>query len=110
MECHVSYLKSAMLILGLSANLASVRPTSAHPRTVPSEETFTGEITRNFEVEYDSMEQRYRYILYDETRKTNYFLDAGRKADQYENKKVEIEGNLEQKNTTIRVDSIKPLN
>ena len=56
------------------------------------------------------MEQRYRYILYDETRKTNYFLDAGRKADQYENKKVEIEGNLEQKNTTIRVDSIKPLN
>jgi len=72
-------------------------------------ETFIGQVTRNPEIDYDSMDQLYRYIIYDENRKTNCYLDDDRKAEKYDEKKVEIEGTLERKNTAIRVDSIKAL-
>jgi len=54
-------------------------------------------------------DQQYRYIIYDEIRKNNYFLDAGGKVERYDEKRVEIEGTLERQNTAIRVDSIKAL-
>jgi len=109
MKSRFSYLTMAVLFLGLSASYASVQLTNAHQRSEPQKETFTGEVTRNPEIDYDSMDQQYRYIIYDEIRKNNYFLDADVKVERYDEKRVEIEGTLEQKNTAIRVDSIKAL-
>ena len=109
MKSQFSYLSAVVLFLELGTTDASVRLTTAHQRSEPRKETFIGEVTRNPEIDYDSMDQLYRYIIYDENRKTNYFLDDDGKAEKYDEKKVEIEGTLERKNTAIRVDSIKAL-
>ena len=109
MKGGVSYLVGTLLILGLSTSCASVRLTSAHQRSDSPMETFTGELTRNPEIDYDNKSQEFRHIIYDETRKTNYYLDDEGKAQRYDQKRVEIQGMLEQNNTTIRVESIKPL-
>jgi hypothetical protein len=109
MRSRFSYSTMAVLFLGLSASYGGVQLTNAYQRSEPQKETFTGEITRNPEIDYDSMDQQYRYIIYDEIRKNNYFLDADRKVEKYDEKRVEIEGTLEQKNTAIRVDFIKAL-
>ncbi len=102
-----SYLNLAVLFWGLSTNFAGAKLASAHKRSESRKETFVGEITRNPEIEYDSMDQLYRYILYDEARKTNYYLDDNGKAEKYDEEKVEIEGILKANGTVIRVNSIK---
>jgi hypothetical protein len=110
MKDRFLYLAATALMLGLIGSCASVRQTSAHQRTSSPEETFIGEVTRNPEIDYDNKYQKFPSIIYDETRKSNYYLDDDGKAQQYAERRVQIEGTLEQKNTTIRVDSIKPLN
>jgi hypothetical protein len=110
MKGRFSYLVAAALVVGLSTSCASVRLASAHQRFGSQKEHFAGEIPRNPEIGYNSMDQLYRLIIYDETRKTNYFLDDNGKAEIYDGKKVEIEGMLERKNTDIRFDSINAIN
>ena len=97
------------LFLGLGITHARDQLTTPHQRPEPTKETFIGEVTRNPEIDYDSMDQLYRHIIYDETRKMNYFLDDNGKAEKYDEKKVEIEGTLERQDTAIHVDSIKAL-
>ena len=109
MKSRFSHLSAVTLLLGLCTTHPTVRLTTAHHRSEPRKETFTGEVTRNPEIDYDSMDQLYRHIIYDETRKMNYFLDDDGKAEKYDEKRVEIEGTLERKDTAIRVDSIKAL-
>ena len=109
MKSRFSYLSAVALFLGLCTTHPSVRLATAHQRSELRKETFTGEVTRNPEIDYDSMDQLYRHIIYDETRKMNYFLDDDGKAEKYDEKRVEIEGTLERKDTAIRVDSIKAL-
>jgi|SRR5579862_4927126 len=109
MRRRFQYLAVAVLFLEAGSCYASVRLASLHQRSESPKETFIGEVTRNPEIDYDSMDQLYRHVIYDETRKTNYFLDDDGKAEKYDQRKVEIEGNLERKNTAIRVDSIKAL-
>jgi hypothetical protein len=109
MKSQFSYLGAVVLFLELGTPHASVQLTTAHQRSEPRRETFVGEVTRNPEIDYDSMDQLYRHIICDETRKMNYFLDDDGKAERYDEKKVEIEGTLERKDTAIRVDSIKAL-
>jgi hypothetical protein len=109
MKSHFSFLSAVVLFLGLGTTHASVQLTTAHQRSEPRKETFIGEVTRNPEIDYDSMDQLYRHIICDQTRKMNYFLDDNGKAEKYDEKKVEIEGTLERKDTAIHVDSIKAL-
>jgi len=109
MRSRFSYLSAVVLFVGLCTTHQNVRLTTAHQRSEPRKETFIGEVTRNPEIDYDSMDQLYRHIIYDQTRKVNYFLDDDGKAEKYDEKKVEIEGTLERKDTAIHVDSIKAL-
>jgi hypothetical protein len=109
MKNRLSYLSAVVLFLGLGATDASVRLATAHRRSEPPKETFIGEVTRNPEIDDDSMDQLYRHILYDESRKMNYFLDDDGKAEKFDERKVEIQGTLERKKTAICVDSIKAL-
>ena len=101
---------TAALTLGLSASCGSVRQTSAHQRTASPQETFIGEVTRNPQIDNDPKDQEFPDIIYDENRKSNYYLDDRGEARKYYERKVEITGTLDQKNTTIRVNSIQPLN
>lgn len=107
MNSRFRYWAAVVLFLGIGTSYASVRRASANQRSNSRKETFTGEVTRNPEIDYDSMDQLYRHVICDETRKTNYYLDDNGKAEKYDGKKVEIEGTLERRNTAIRVDSIK---
>jgi hypothetical protein len=109
MKNRLSYLSAVVLFLGLGATDASVRLATSHRRSEPQKETFIGEVTRNPEIDDDSMDQLYRHILYDESRKMNYFLDDDGKAEKFDERKVEIQGTLERKKTAIRIDSIKAL-
>lgn len=109
MKSRFRYLAAVVLFLGIGTSYPSVRISSPHRRSESPKETFVGEVMRNPEIDYDSMDQLYRHIIYDETRKTNYFLDDDGKAEKYDEKRVEIKGTLERKNTAIRVDSIKAL-
>ena len=109
MRSRFQYLAATVLFLGVGSCYASVRLASPHQRSESPKEAFIGEVTRNPEIDYDSMDQLYRHIIYDQTRKVNYFLDDDGKAEKYDEKKVEIEGTLERKDTAIHVDSIKAL-
>ena len=108
-DCLLPLALATVTALGC-VGCATVRRTSSPQPSNSPEETFIGEVTRNPEVDYDNKYQRFPDILYDETRKSNFYLDDDGKARQYYERRVKIEGTLEQKDTTIRVDSIKPLN
>ena len=109
-DCFLPLALAMVLTLGFSTSCASIRQTTAYQRSNSPKETFIGEVTRNPEVDYDNKYQQFPDIIYDETRKSNYYLDDDGKARKYYQRRVEIEGTLEQKDTTIRVESIKPLN
>jgi hypothetical protein len=110
MKGSICYLIAALLSLGLSISCANARLTRAYQRSQPRTETFIGEVTRNPEIDYDNKFQEFPHILYDESRRTNYYLDDNGKAQNLDQRRVEIQGTLEQKDTTIRVDSVKLLN
>ena len=84
MKNRLSYLIAVVLFLGLGTSDASVQIATAHQRSEPPKETFIGEVTRNPEIDYDSMDQLYRHIIYDETRTMNYFLDDDGKAEKFD--------------------------
>ena len=94
MKSRFSYLSAVVLFLGLCTTHPSVRLTTAHQRSEPRKETFIGGVTRNPEIDYDSMDQLYRHIIYDETRKMNYFVDDDGKAEKYDEIKGRDRRNL----------------
>lgn len=107
MKGKLTYIAALALFVGLGSytGRASVHPTSTHQQSEAKKETFAGKITRNS----DNRDLLDQYILYDDTRMMNYYLDNDEKAEQYDQDKVEITGNLDRDNTTIHIDSIKRL-
>jgi 3-mercaptopyruvate sulfurtransferase SseA len=103
MKSGCSYFVGAVLFLGLYTGYPSA---GASARQLPEshKRTFTGAVTRN----PDNRDLQDMYILYDQTQKTNYFLDDARKAEQFDGTEVEVVGTPEKGNTTIHVDSITP--
>lgn len=107
MKSKLSYIAAAVLFLALGAytGYASVHSTDTHQTSESRQETFTGKVTMNS----DNRDFSYEYILYDEVRKMNYFLDDSGKARDFDQKRVAIKGTLDQRNFAIHVDSIKEL-
>jgi hypothetical protein len=107
MQRKLSHIAAVVLFLGLGAytSHASVRSTRTNQQSEAQKETFTGKITRNS----DNRDLSDQYILYDQMRMMNYFLDNNEKVERFDQKKVEITGTLSRDNTTIHVDSIKGL-
>jgi hypothetical protein len=76
------------------------------PRARSQDQTFIGEVTRSS----NSRERQTPFILYDETRKINYFLDNGGndlQLGQYYDRKAQVTGTLNSDGDTIHVVSIK---
>jgi hypothetical protein len=69
-------------------------------------ETFTGQITRN----PDNRNLQDEYVLYDQDKMTNYFVDGNEDFDKYVGEKVEITGSLDQARETIHAKSVSELN
>jgi hypothetical protein len=107
---------AGMLSIGLSAGSghATVRATPPHAQASQSQTgqqgRFTGEISPNPD---NGKDRTPPYVLYDENRKTDFYLDEERtneNLDNYIGKTVEITGTLDAKNDVIHIESIKAVN
>jgi hypothetical protein len=103
-------LLGAALSLGLATTgeLAKAKVPQSQNRQVQSQtQTFTGEVTRT----KDPRNRLTPFIIYDRTRKMNYFLDYNgnnQELAKHEGKQVQITGTLSSAET-IQVESIKDL-
>lgn len=88
----------------LPVGAGTPRSIVAGQRTELRKQTFIGLVTRN--PAQDPKDHISRYVMYDETRKKNYYLDDRGKAAKFNDKKAKIEGTLDSTNRTIHVDSI----
>jgi hypothetical protein len=103
-------MKSTLIgLAGMALSVAFFAP-AGHARTQPRAttqsptETFIGQISK------EPIDRApVPYILYDQNRKTNYFIENGGKVGRYNGKEVEIKGTLDQANDTINVKSVKEL-
>jgi hypothetical protein len=104
-------LLGAALSLGLATTgeLAKAKvPQSQNQQVQSQRQTFTGEVTRS----PDPRNRLTPFIIYDRTRKTNYFLDYNgdnQELAKHEGKEVQITGTLNSSANTIQVESIKDL-
>jgi hypothetical protein len=112
MKLTLRYLAGAALSIAFitSVGHAIIRPPSTIQQQFQSpKDTFTCEITRN-----PNNRDTMSYILYDEGRNTNYFLDDSKNLlsydGSYDGHKVEITGTVDPADHTIRMESIRELN
>lgn len=100
-------LMMAALFLGIAAGVGLAKAkTSQSTEVKPQTQTFTGEVTRSA----DTREHQTPYILYDQTTRTNYFLDDnGNNPDpaRYNGDDVQVTGTLNRAGDTIHVQSIQ---
>jgi hypothetical protein len=99
----------AVLFVAIPASISHAKTTLPQsPQARSQDQTFIGEVTRSS----DSRERQTPYILYDETRKMNYFLDNNGnnlQLGQYHDREVQVTGTLNSAGDTIHVESIKKL-
>jgi hypothetical protein len=107
----------AICLLGAALSLGSATtgelakakvPQSQNQQVQSQRQTFTGEVTRS----KDPRNRLTPFIIYDRTRKMNYFLDYNgdnQELAKHEGKEVEITGALNSSADTIQVESIKDL-
>jgi hypothetical protein len=98
------------LLLGIA-----VGPSSASAQYAPSQkfdnsgiqiQTFVGKVTRNHNAH---QADRLHFVLYDENRKYNFYLDGLSARAKYQGERVEITGTLDEKDAIIHVQTIKKL-
>ena len=105
------FLLGAALSLGFATTgeLTKAKvPQSQNQQVQSQRQTFTGEVTRS----QDPRNRQTPFIIYDRTRKMNYFLDYNgdnQELAKHEGKKVQITGTLNRSADTIQVESIKDL-
>jgi hypothetical protein len=98
-------LMAAVVVVGMAVGIAKATG-SQSPQVQPKTQTFTGELTRS----PDSRERQTPYILYDQTRRTNYFLDDnGNNLNlaRYNDDDVRVTGTLNRAGDTIHLQSIQ---
>jgi hypothetical protein len=97
------------LRIATTGELAKAKVPQSQNQQVPSrKQTFTGEVTRS----KDSRNRQTPFIIYDGTRKKNYFLDYNgdnKELAKHVGKEVQITGTLNSSGDTIQVESIKDL-
>jgi hypothetical protein len=102
------HLSAVVSLLGLTPTKSHASATSSankHEQTDTQKLTFVGRVTRTS----DNRDFQNQYIVYDQTRMRNFYLDDDQKARDYDQKNVEITGTLDQSNDTIHIDSVKTL-
>ena len=101
------YLAAAVFFLGLTPAVshAATAPANKHEQADTQKLMFAGKVTRTS----DNRDFQNQYILYDQTRMRNFYLDDDVKARDYDQKNVQITGTLDSANDTIHIDSIKAL-
>ena len=97
------------LRIATTGELAKAKvPQSQNQQVQSQRQTFTGEVTRS----QDPRNRLTPFIIYDRTRKMNYFLDYNgdnQELAKHEGKEVQITGTLNRSADTIQVESIKDL-
>jgi hypothetical protein len=100
-------LTAAVLFVAIRVSTGHAQTTLPQsPQARSQNQTFIGEVTRSS----DSRERQTPLILYDETRKMNYFLDNNGnnlQPGQYYDRKVQVTGTLNRVGDTVHVQSIK---
>jgi hypothetical protein len=78
----ISYLAAGVLFVGLGANVghSATTPLSTHQQSDSQKLTFVGKVTRNS----DNRDLQDQYILYDENRMQNFYLDDTQKAQNFD--------------------------
>ena len=101
------WVTAALLFVVIPVSVGHAKTTHPQsPQTQPQNQTFIGEVTRST----DARERQTPFIIYDQTRKMNYFLDDNgnnNEVGQYNSREVQVTGTLER--NTIHVKSIKKL-
>jgi hypothetical protein len=83
-----------------------LRPSGGARQTRPANQTFIGQITQN----PDNRNLQDEWVLYDQTKMTNYFVDGNEDFAKYVGEKIEVTGSLNQANDTIHAASVNELN
>src|SRR5579863_6534213 len=92
------------LSFGFITNVKSAKlPSQDASRQAQSQtQTFIGQITT-----FPSDRYPVPFVIYDQDRKENYFVDDNSKVEKYEEKIVEITGTLNKAKNTIKIESVK---
>jgi hypothetical protein len=102
-----NFLMAAVLSVGIAASIGQARAkTSQSTQVKPRTQTFTGEVSRS----PDDRERQTPYILYDQTRQMNYFLDDNGNNGalaRYNDHEIQVTGTLDRAGDTIHVQSIQ---
>jgi hypothetical protein len=102
-------LTAALLFVAIPVGIGHAKTALPQsPQARPQNQTFIGEVSRSS----NSRERQTPFILYDQTRKMNYFLDDdgnNLQLGQDYGREVQVTGTLNRAGDTIHAQSIKKL-
>ncbi len=75
-------------------------------QTHATNQTFIGQITRN----PDNRNLQDQWVLYDQTKMTNYFVDGNEDFAKYVGEKIEVMSSLDRSTQTIHAESVNEWN